>query len=67
MLLKFFKGFCGLIETAEAAFQSHWNHGILFSGLIETIEAAYSVSLKQQFQMIISNFSAISKPYAKRL
>jgi hypothetical protein len=50
MLLKFFQGFCGLIETAEAAFmvslksaklvpRSHWNRGSGFRGLIETAES----------------------------
>jgi hypothetical protein len=50
MLLKFVKGFCGLIDTAEAASAvslkprnplpwSHWNRGRGFRGLIETAEA----------------------------
>jgi hypothetical protein len=69
MLLKFFSGFRGLIETAEAASavslklpkplpQSHRNRESGFRGLIETAEA-------DDFERL-SRIS-ISKPYAKRL
>jgi hypothetical protein len=61
--------------------RSHWSRRSHFRGLIETAESASTASLKlrkrlprshwdcwsRQFQMIISNFSAISQPYAKWL
>jgi hypothetical protein len=46
MLLKFFKGFHGLIETTKPLSRSHWNRGIGFCGLIETMEEASVVSLR---------------------
>jgi hypothetical protein len=63
MLLNFFKGFRGLIETAEytsvvslkpwkSVPRSQWNRWIRFSSLIETAEAASTASLKSQNQAI---------------
>jgi hypothetical protein len=67
MLLKFFKGFRSLIETAKAAStvslkppkplpRSHWNRGIRFRGLSETAKAASAISLIPLKPKISNNY-----------
>jgi hypothetical protein len=54
--IRFHKG-----SVSQRIPRSHWDCWIRFGGLVDTDRWS------RQFQTISSNFSAISKPYAKRL
>jgi hypothetical protein len=66
-VVTFFYGFCGLIETEEAAstvslkphtplMGSHWSCQSRFDSLIETAEAAFAVSLRPLKQTISNDY-----------